>query len=217
MPLAVSPLSGGISPPASASAVEVAVPAALDLSHLPRLIRPTVARSRRGRTLVALLPPATPVPEPDALHRFTAALLAFGLAEDARVLAGPAGPQALRLPDAAGQGDDADLLAALPLFPEADAVRDFVAALDDDGRPAGLPKEPEGSVIFRLFTLLAEAPRIETLRLRFLSGISWDDARDALAGLILRTTGGAARHFDLYAAEPEALADLLAVGAIRAA
>ncbi|ACJ00360.1 tryptophan--tRNA ligase [Rhodospirillum centenum] len=216
MTLAVSPLVCGISPPVTAAAVEVAVPGTLDLSHLPRLIHPAVARSRRGRTLVALLPDAPSLPE-HALHRFTAALLAFGLAEDARLRVGPADAPALRLPDGADGDDDAGLLAALPLFPEAGAVRAFVASLDDDGRPAGLPKDPDHSVIYRLYARLAEPPRTETLRLRFLSGISWEDAREALAGLILRLTGGAASPFGRYAAEPEALADLLAVGAPRAA
>lgn len=199
-------MPSGISVPAAV----VTVPDQLFLSHLPLLVRPCLNLARRGRAVIGL------VGDSDSVHRFAAALLAFGLPEDAALLKGTPALPALPLPrveDVAA----AAALDGLPLFPTESECAAFVAGLPADGRLPGEPKDPQRSEIFRLFTLLADPVRTETLRLRFVSGISWNDARTALAGQILRATGEARRQFEAFSTEVEALDDLLIHGAARAA
>lgn len=199
--------SSGTNRTASAAAV-LAAPESLRLDHLPTLIHPALALARRGRAVIGL------AGSQDAVRALAAALLAFGLAEDAALLRGtPAGARRLPVDELAAR---AAPLAALPLFPTAAEIQTFVAALPDEGGQPGEPKDPARSRIFALAELLADPGRIETLRLRFLCGISWDDARAALAALIAKATADAARQAPLFAAEAEALDDLLAHGAARA-
>lgn len=194
--------------PSDPRAAHLAAPDELRLSHLPGLIRPTLALARRGRAVIGLTGPDA------AVRALAAALLAFGLPEDAALMRGVPGGA-----DPAGRADlpaEAVLLDALPLFPTEAEIRAFVDGLPDETGGVGEPKDPTRSRIFALAALVADPARLETLRLRFLGGISWTDARAALAGLILRATAEPGRHATLFAAEPEALDDLLTHGAARA-
>lgn len=199
-------------PAAATSAALIAAPDRLTLAHLPALIRPALTLARRGRAVIGIDGPA------DASRALASALLAFGLPEDAALLRGAPPsrqPDVQRLP-LADVLERAAPLAALPLFPAKAEVEAFVAGLPDEGGGPGVPKDPARSMIFALAALVADPVRVETLRLRFLGGISWDDARAALAALILKATADAARHAPLFAAEADALDDLLAHGAARA-
>jgi len=94
-------------------------------------------------------------------------------------------------PPAACRADPALLLLnGLPDRPDPDQVRRAVDSLPINDRLPGQPKDPDTSPLFRLYADLADPVRTETMRLRFLSGISWEDARAALTALILRTLDG---------------------------
>lgn len=178
----------------SAAPVLIRVSAQPRLSLLPTL-RAAIARARRegGQVAVAAMPGA---PE-GAKHHVETALLALGLPAD-RLHAGDL-PFVSRTP--AAPPAEAALLDGLALFPTADEVQGWVAKLPADGRQAGEPKDPDSSPIFHAYALLADPMRLETMRLRYHGGISWEDARMALVQIILRATAEPARRqADLAAA-----------------
>lgn len=171
------------------------------LSLLP-LLRAAIARSRKDGSAIAV---AAGGDDPEtARRRLETALLALGLPTE-RLLNGPM-PAVSRTPPATPAA--AALLEGLELFPTPEAVLAWVGELPADDRQAGEPKDPDSSPIFQAYALLADPMRVETMRLRFHGGISWDDARAALLHLVQRATTEPARR----------QAELLADGAgLRAA
>jgi len=90
-----------------------------------------------------------------------------------------------------------------------------VGGLATDRRLPGEPKALDASPLFQIYAALAPAYQAETLRLRFLAGISWKDAKEALADQLLRELAEPRRRFAGLMAEPGRLDRILADGAAR--
>lgn len=180
--LSNSPRSSAVTAP-----VLIRISAPPRLSLLPTL-RAAIDRARRegGPIAVAVTGEA---PEGAKSHVETA-LLALGLPAD-RLHRGDL-PAVSRTP--AAPKAEVALLDGLALFPAADEVHAWAAALPIDGRQAGEPKDPDASPIFHAYALLADPMRVETMRLRYHGGISWEDARMALVQIVLRATKEPARR-----------------------
>jgi len=104
----------------------------------------------------------------------------------------------------------------IPLFAEPDAIRDLVARIRTDARVPGEPKDPETSAVFRLYAAFASPRQAETMRLRFHGGISWADAKEELAALLVRVLEEPRRRHRELSGDAALLDRVLEAGAARA-
>ncbi len=68
----------------------------------------------------------------------------------------------------------------IPLFCEEKDLRKVVMKIKTDSLPPEAPKNPDDSLIFTLYKEFANAEEIEALRKRYLEGIGWGHAKEAL-------------------------------------
>ena len=104
----------------------------------------------------------------------------------------------------------------IPLFAPAKQLRKAVGRIVTDSTPPEVPKEPDASLIFQIFRLLAPPTDTAALRARYEAGIGWGDAKAALADLLERMLAEPRARYDELMAHPERLDALLAEGAARA-
>ena len=105
---------------------------------------------------------------------------------------------------------------ALPLFAPPKQLRKLVGRIVTDTSPPEAPKDPDASLIFQIFRLLAPADEAAALRARYEAGIGWGDAKSALADLLERILAEPRARYEELMAHPERIDALLAEGAAQA-
>jgi len=105
---------------------------------------------------------------------------------------------------------------AIPLFAPPKEVRKLVGRIVTDSSPPEAPKDPEASLIFHIYRLLAPPAETAALRARYEAGIGWGDAKAQLADLLERTFAAPRARYEELMAHPERIDALLADGAARA-
>jgi tryptophanyl-tRNA synthetase len=104
----------------------------------------------------------------------------------------------------------------IPLFAPAGRLRKLVNAIVTDSTPPEAPKDPATSVVFKIFEQFASREATDELRKRYLAGISWGDAKAALADLLEPQLAEPRERYQLLIAEPRRIDELLAAGRDRA-
>jgi tryptophanyl-tRNA synthetase len=104
----------------------------------------------------------------------------------------------------------------IPLFAPAGRLRKLVNAIVTDSTPPEAPKDPATSVVFKIFEQFASREATEELRKRYLAGISWGDAKAALADLLEPQLAEPRERYQALIAEPRRIDELLAAGRDRA-
>lgn len=104
----------------------------------------------------------------------------------------------------------------LPLFAPPKQLRKAVNRIVTDTSPPEAPKDPDTSLIFQIYRLLAPAADAAALRARYASGIGWGDAKSELADLLERLLAEPRARYDELMAHPARIDELLADGAARA-
>lgn len=106
----------------------------------------------------------------------------------------------------------------IPLFaPEKELKKSIMSKIVTDNKSLEEPKDPDNSVLFELYALLANEEQTETMRQNFLGGnYGYGHAKKALFELIMDEFGEARRQFDHYMNNPAELEDALLTGAEKA-
>jgi tryptophanyl-tRNA synthetase len=105
---------------------------------------------------------------------------------------------------------------ALPLFAPPKQLRKLVGRIVTDTSPPETPKDPDASLIFQIYRLLAPPAETAALRARYEAGIGWGDAKAELASLLERLLAEPRARYDELMAHPDRIDALLADGAARA-
>ncbi len=105
---------------------------------------------------------------------------------------------------------------AIPLFAPPKQLRKLVGRIVTDTSPPETPKDPDGSLIFQIYRLLAPPAETAALRARYEAGIGWGDAKAELADLLERLLAEPRARYEDLMAHPERIDALLADGAARA-
>jgi tryptophanyl-tRNA synthetase len=104
----------------------------------------------------------------------------------------------------------------IPLFAPPARLRKLVNAIVTDSTPPDAPKDPASSVVFKIFEQFATAEATAELRRRYAEGISWGDAKAALADLLEPLLAEPRDRYQALIADPRGLDELLATGGDRA-
>jgi tryptophanyl-tRNA synthetase len=104
----------------------------------------------------------------------------------------------------------------IPLFLPAKQLRKRVGQIVTDTSPPETPKDPDSSLIFQIYRLLAGPAEVAALRARYEAGIGWGAAKGELADLLERLLAEPRARYDALMADPAAIDALLADGAARA-
>jgi len=104
----------------------------------------------------------------------------------------------------------------LPLFAPPKQLRKLVNQIVTDTSPPDAPKDPEASLIFQIYRMLAPPADTAALRARYAAGIGWGDAKAALADLLERVLAEPRARYEDLMAHPARIDALLADGAARA-
>jgi tryptophanyl-tRNA synthetase len=104
----------------------------------------------------------------------------------------------------------------IPLFAPGKQIRKAVGRIVTDSSPPEAPKDPDASLIFQIFRLLAPPADTAALRARYEAGIGWGDAKAALGDLLEQMLAEPRARYEELMAHPERLDALLAEGAARA-
>ena len=105
---------------------------------------------------------------------------------------------------------------ALPLFAPPRQLRKLVGRIVTDTSPPETPKDPDASLIFQIYRLLAPSAETAALRARYEAGIGWGDAKAELADLLERLLAEPRARYEELMAHPGRIDALLADGAARA-
>lgn len=105
----------------------------------------------------------------------------------------------------------------LALFDSPGRLRQQVFSIVTDSAPLEASKEPESSLVYRLYALLADPARAEEMadRLRA-GGYGWGHAKQALCDLLEETFGPTRERYERLLSRREELDRILADGADRA-
>lgn len=68
----------------------------------------------------------------------------------------------------------------IPLFEESTKLRKLIMKIKTDSLPPEAPKDPKSSLIFELYSHFATPEEVANLEKRYLAGIGWGDAKQAL-------------------------------------
>ena len=104
----------------------------------------------------------------------------------------------------------------LPLFAPPKQLRKLVNQIVTDTSPPDAPKDPEASLIFQIYRMLAPPADTAALRARYEAGIGWGDAKAQLADLLERVLAEPRARYEELMANPARIDALLADGAVRA-
>jgi tryptophanyl-tRNA synthetase len=104
----------------------------------------------------------------------------------------------------------------IPLFAPPRQLRKLINAIVTDSTPPDAPKDPAGSVVFKIFEQFATPEATAELRRRYAAGISWGDAKAQLFDVLEPQLAGPRERYQALIAEPRQIDDLLAIGRDRA-
>lgn len=105
----------------------------------------------------------------------------------------------------------------IDIFLPEKALKKVVMSIQTDSKGLEEPKDPDGSTIFKLYSLLAEPSQIEEMRKNFLNGgYGYGHAKTALLEVILSNFSEERKAFDFYINNPLELETKLVDGENRA-
>ncbi|HYO25363.1 MAG TPA: tryptophan--tRNA ligase [Lacipirellulaceae bacterium] len=105
----------------------------------------------------------------------------------------------------------------LELFEDAKAQRKRIMRIATDSRPMDEPKQPEGDVLFQLFTLVGTSEQAESMAAMYRrGGFGYGEVKKALADAAEAYFGPARERRAEWAARPDDVRDVLAAGAAKA-
>jgi len=105
----------------------------------------------------------------------------------------------------------------LALFEDAKTQRKQIMRIPTDSRPMDEPKEPEGDVLFQLYSLVAsETDRDEMAAMYRRGGFGYGDVKKALAEAAEQFFGVARESREQWAVRSDDVRDVLAAGAAQA-
>lgn len=103
----------------------------------------------------------------------------------------------------------------LPCFVPAKQLRKAVMRIETDSTPPEAPKDPETALVFKIHRCFLDEGARDALADRYRAGISWGDAKQALATDLEGLLAGPREQFDRWMADPAGVKDLLRDGAAR--
>ncbi|MCB0412151.1 MAG: hypothetical protein KDD22_06465, partial [Bdellovibrionales bacterium] len=104
----------------------------------------------------------------------------------------------------------------IPLFLESKKLRKLVMKIKTDSQPPEVPKDPNDSLVFTLFTEFASSQEIEDLRAHYQRGIGWGEAKEILFQKVDTLLGPAREIYQDWMNRTEDLDLLLKKGSERA-
>lgn len=93
----------------------------------------------------------------------------------------------------------------IPIFESPDKLRKLVMRIATDSSKPGDPKDPQSSIIFQLFRLLASPHDTESLAQQYRAGISWKDAKELLYDLLNEKLSEPRQRYHDLMAHPDEL------------
>ena len=122
-----------------------------------------------------------------------------------------------RVPGTDGEKMSKSYNNTLELFEEPKTLRKKIMRITTDSRPIGEPKEPEGDVLYDLYSLVAtDVEREEMAAMYRRGGFGYGDVKKALADATDRFFAEPRARREELAANPETVREILADGANRA-
>jgi len=104
----------------------------------------------------------------------------------------------------------------IPLFAPAKQLRKAVNRIVTDSTPPEAPKDPDTSIVFQIYRMVATPAETAALRDRYRAGIGWGEAKGALADVLEAMLAPARARYDALIGDRAGLDALLADGAARA-
>ncbi|MEQ1501683.1 MAG: tryptophan--tRNA ligase [Myxococcota bacterium] len=105
---------------------------------------------------------------------------------------------------------------SIPCFASAKQLRKAVMRIQTDTSPPEAPKDPDGSLVFDLHSRLLDADAKAALAERYRAGVSWGEAKQALADALEAELAGPRDRYEALLARPDTIEDLLRAGIARA-
>jgi tryptophanyl-tRNA synthetase len=104
----------------------------------------------------------------------------------------------------------------IPLFEEPQKLQKLINKIKTDSSPPEAPKDPHDSVIFSLYKEFATEAQAEEMRNRFLSGISWGEAKKELFEVMNLHLEKSRDRYNELMASPDKINEILLHGADKA-
>jgi len=104
----------------------------------------------------------------------------------------------------------------VPLFLPPEKLKKLLFKFKTDSTAPSEPKDPDASPLFHLYREFSSAPETEALRQRFLTGIGWGEAKEAVFTVLDRALTEPRRRYAELIADPAKIDALLTEGAVRA-
>jgi tryptophanyl-tRNA synthetase len=107
----------------------------------------------------------------------------------------------------------------LECFEAPKRLRKAVMRIQTDSTPPEAPKDPDDSLVFSIHKALfqpEEEDQLHELAERYRAGISWGEAKQALADALEERLAPPRARYEALMADPDTLEDILRAGAVRA-
>jgi tryptophanyl-tRNA synthetase len=104
----------------------------------------------------------------------------------------------------------------IPLFLDEKPLRKAINKIKTNLLEPGVPKDPDTSAVFQLWTAFASAEETSRMRSEFQAGIAWGEAKKQLFELINSELSDARDEYNRLMGEPEHIESILQSGAERA-
>lgn len=104
----------------------------------------------------------------------------------------------------------------LPCFLPPKQLRKAVMRIVTDAQPPETPKDPETSLIYQIHRCLLSKEEAEVIAARYRAGISWGEAKGALADALEERLSAPRTRYEELMASPDTIEDILLAGATRA-
>jgi tryptophanyl-tRNA synthetase len=104
----------------------------------------------------------------------------------------------------------------IPLFESSDTLLKLIKKMKTDSTPPEEPKDPDTSNVFTLYKEFATTEQVEQMRKRFISGISWGEAKNELFHVMDSFLERPRKVYHELMAAPQQIDEILAKGAEKA-
>lgn len=125
--------------------------------------------------------------------------------------------QVMIVPGTDGQKMSKSYGNTIDIFQDEKALKKNLGKIITDSLPLEAPMNPDTCTVFKLYSLLASAPQIETMRANYLAGgYGYGRAKQALLEIILERFAEPRERYNYYMAHPAELEAELQKGAAKA-
>lgn len=122
-----------------------------------------------------------------------------------------------RVPGTDGEKMSKSYHNTLDVFEDPKKQRKKIMRIATDSRPMNEPKEPEGDILFQLYSLVATAEQCDEMAATYrCGGFGYGDVKQALADAAEKFFGEARAQRDDWTSRPDDVHDILATGAALA-